>query len=139
MDDRDRIRRALSRGHLIDITTTGRRTGRPRRIELVFHNFDGRIYISGRPFIGRKRSWVANLEADRHMTFHLKGPVRADLPAFGRPITDETERREVLRRVVQVWRGMDLETMVVASPLVEVTFEEPGLTGEALATTVRRS
>ncbi len=43
----ERIQRALSRGHRIDITTTGRRSGAPRRIEIVFHNIDGRIYISG--------------------------------------------------------------------------------------------
>jgi hypothetical protein len=57
----DRIRRALSRGHLIDITTTGKRSGLPRRVELVFHNLDGRVYISGLP--GR-RSWYANLVAN---------------------------------------------------------------------------
>ena len=45
----DQIRRSLSRGHRIDITTTGRRTGKPRRIEIVFHNIDGRLYISGSP------------------------------------------------------------------------------------------
>jgi hypothetical protein len=45
----DTIRRALDRGHLIDITTTGRRTGRPRRLEIVFHNLGGRIVISGTP------------------------------------------------------------------------------------------
>ncbi len=43
------VAKALERGHRIDITTTGRRTGQPRRIELVFHNVDGRIILSGRP------------------------------------------------------------------------------------------
>ena len=56
----DQVRRALSRGHRIDITTVGRRSGKPRRIELVFHNFGGRLYLSGRP--GR-RDWYANLVA----------------------------------------------------------------------------
>ena len=78
----DRTRRALSRGHLIDITTTGRRSGRPRRIEIVFHVIDGRIYISGMP--GRARSWLANMRTDPRFTFHLKGVVRADLPAVAR-------------------------------------------------------
>jgi hypothetical protein len=41
----DQIRRSLSRGHRIDITTTGRKTGRPRRIEIVFHNIDGHLII----------------------------------------------------------------------------------------------
>ena len=49
----ERIQRALSRGHRIDITTTGRKTGAPRRIEIVFHNIDGRIYISGIPFAAK--------------------------------------------------------------------------------------
>ena len=55
------IRQALGRGRTIDITTTGRKTGQPRRIEIVFHNFDGRIYISGMPRADRRRSWLTNL------------------------------------------------------------------------------
>jgi deazaflavin-dependent oxidoreductase (nitroreductase family) len=118
----DAIRAALERGHTIDITTTGRRSGGPRRIEIVFHNIDGRIYISGVPS-PRKRSWLANLEADPHLTFHLKGRVPADLPATARVITDEGERRDVLQHVARNWRRNDVETMVRYSPLIEVTFD----------------
>jgi deazaflavin-dependent oxidoreductase (nitroreductase family) len=114
----DRIRRALSRGHLIDITTTGRQSGKPRRIEIVFHNFDGRIYISGMP--GRRRSWLANLEAQPDFTFHLKGAVSADLPARARVITDAAERRAVLAKVAEAWRRDDVDVMVDTSPLIEV-------------------
>ena len=118
----DRVRRALERGHRVDITTTGRTTGAPRRIELVFHNIDGRIYISGRP--GFRRSWIANLNADRHMTFHLKGPVvTADLPAIGRVITDRAERERVLAPIAAGW-GYEPALMVASSPLVEVTFPD---------------
>ncbi|TMD25604.1 MAG: nitroreductase family deazaflavin-dependent oxidoreductase [Chloroflexi bacterium] len=118
----DRTRRALSRGHLIDITTTGRGSGRPRRIEIVFHVIDGRIYISGMP--GRARSWLANMRTDPRFTFHLKGVVRADLPAVARPITDELERRRIFAEIVKVWRNQDVETMVAHSPLVEVTIQD---------------
>ena len=118
----DRIRTALERGHTIDITTTGRRTGRPRRIEIVFHNFGGRIFISGTPRRNR-RSWLANLEADPHFTFHLKGRVSADLSATARIITDEAERREDLAYVARAWGRTDLEAMVRYSPLIEVTFD----------------
>jgi deazaflavin-dependent oxidoreductase (nitroreductase family) len=118
----DRVRRALSRGHRIDITTTGRRSGLPRRIEIVFHNFDGRIYISGMPS-RRRRSWLANLEADPRMTFHLKGAVKADLPARARVITDLAEREAVLRRVAEAWGRTDLDMMVRWSPLIEVSIE----------------
>jgi deazaflavin-dependent oxidoreductase (nitroreductase family) len=117
----DRIKRALSRGHLVDITTTGRKTGEPRRIELVFHNFDGRVYISGVP--GR-RSWLANLEADPAFVFHLKGPIKADLAARARVIKDPTERRDVLTKVAGVWRRTDLDRMINTSPLIEVEFED---------------
>lgn len=116
----DRIRRALSRGHLIDITTTGRRSGKLRRIELLFHNFDGRLYLSGLPS-RHKRAWLLNLETDPRFTFHLKGAISADLPATAREITDEAERRRVFERVAQAWRRSDVETMVTYSPLVEVT------------------
>jgi deazaflavin-dependent oxidoreductase (nitroreductase family) len=118
----DKIRQALTRGRTIDITTKGRQSGEPRRIEIVFHNIDGRIYLSGMPS-RRRRSWLANLEADPHFTFHLKGSTRADLPATARIITDEAERRTVLTEVARAWRRNDVETMVQYSPLVEVTID----------------
>jgi len=117
----ERVNRALSRGHTIDITTTGRRSGQARRIETVFHNIDGRIVLSGLP--GR-RSWYANLLADPRFTFHLKGAVKADLPAKARPILEPDERREVMARVAANWGRNDLEVMLSRSPLVEVTFDE---------------
>jgi deazaflavin-dependent oxidoreductase (nitroreductase family) len=120
----DSLRAALMRGGTIDITTTGRRSGAPRRIEIVFHRIDGRIWISGIPS-PRKRAWIANLEADPRMTFHLKGPVAvADLPATARIVEDEEERRHILERVARAWRRTDVDRMVEQSPLIEVTIDE---------------
>ena len=124
------IRRALSHGHVIDITTTGRLTGQPRRIEIVFHVFDGRIYISGMPRADRVRAWLRNLEADPRLTFHLKVIVQADLAATARVITDPTERREVLEKIARVWRR-DPEAMIAHSPLIEVSIE--GYTADRVA------
>jgi deazaflavin-dependent oxidoreductase (nitroreductase family) len=118
---REAIETALERGHTIDITTKGRRSGQPRRVEIVFHNIGGRIYISGTP-TPRKRRWLANLEADPHFTFHLKGKTRADLPATARVIDEEAERREILPHVARNWGRTDVEKMVLESPLIEVTF-----------------
>ena len=119
----DDVRAALSHGGTIDITTIGRRSGLPRRIEIVFHRIDGRIWISGIPS-PRKRAWIANLEADPHLTVHLKGPAAvADLPATARVVHDETERRHVLDRVARAWRRTDLDGMVAQSPLIEVTID----------------
>lgn len=118
----DRIRRALSRGHTIDLTTTGRRTGQPRRIELVFHAIDGRIYISGMP--GFPRSWLANIRADSRVILHLKGPVQADLPSIATEVTEPLERRRIMERVAHNWGRTDVDRMMVQSPLIVVTPEE---------------
>jgi deazaflavin-dependent oxidoreductase (nitroreductase family) len=120
----DSLRAALSRGGTIDITTTGRRSGLPRRIEIVFHRIDGRMWISGMPS-PRRRAWIANLAADPRLTVHLKGPVAvADLPATARIVDDEDERRRILERVARAWNRTDLDRMVRESPLIEVVLDE---------------
>lgn len=117
-----KLSQALSRGGVIDITTVGRTSGEPRRIEIVFHNLGGKIYISGMPS-PNKRSWLANLEGNPHLTFHVKGPVSADLPAQARIITDEAERRALIAPIAKIWKRKDVETMVQQSPLIEVTLD----------------
>lgn len=115
-----RVQEALTHGHLVDITTTGRRSGRPRRIELAFHPIGEKVYISGRP--GWPRGWIANLHADPRMTFHLKGAFAADLPATGRVITDRTERERIIPTIAAGW-SYDPAVMIASSPLIEVTFD----------------
>jgi deazaflavin-dependent oxidoreductase (nitroreductase family) len=117
----DAVRRALRHGHTIDITTIGRRSGDARRIEIVFHSFDGRIYISGMPS-QRTRAWLHNLRANPAFTFHLKQLVQADLLASAREITDASERHEVLTKIARVWHR-DAASMERFSPLVEVTIQ----------------
>ena len=121
----DAIRAALRQGQVIDITTTGRRSGQPRRVEIVFHVFDGRIYISGMPRADRQRAWLQNLRADPRLTFHLKnGPV-VDLPATARVIDDPTERHAVMPLIARVWRRDPVE-MEAHSPLIEVVIDGYG-------------
>lgn len=43
------VQQALITDQVIDITTIGRKSGQPRRIEIWFHNLDGRLYITGTP------------------------------------------------------------------------------------------
>ena len=117
----DKVRDALSRPMtVVDISTTGRKSGQERRFEIVLHNIDGRLYISGQPS-QRRRSWLANLDADPKLTLHLKRGVRADLPATAREVTDDNERRQVLEQVARHWKRDDLDVMVQYSPLIEVT------------------
>jgi deazaflavin-dependent oxidoreductase (nitroreductase family) len=118
------VRRILRHGGLIDMSTTGRRTGRPRRIEIVYHVVDGRIFISGMPS-RRTRAWIHNLEADPRMTIHLKVGLTADIPARARVVTDPDERRTILPHIARAWGRDDVERMVAQSPLIEVT-PDPG-------------
>src|SRR5262245_26233695 len=92
------VQRALANDRTIDITTTGRNSGQPRRTELWMYRHDGRVFLSGSP---GTRDWYANLLVDPEFTFHLKGSVQADLPARARPITDEPERREVIAGIIE--------------------------------------
>ncbi len=116
------IRRALKEGHTIDITTTGNKSGEPRRLEMVFHSFGGHVYISGQPNPERTRAWLQNLRANPSFTFHLKQSVKADLPATAREITEDPERLAVLEKVAQAWHA-EVGPMREFSPLVEVTIE----------------
>ena len=121
----DTVRGALRHGQTIDITTTGRRSGAPRRIEIVDHVIDGRIYITGMPRADRKRAWLLNLETDPRLTVHLKGPVVADVQATARVITDPTERQALAEWVAtHAWRGQDPVLMTAYAPMIEVTFDD---------------
>ena len=112
------ITRALERDQTIDITTTGKRTGRPHRKEIWFHNLDGRLFVTG---TRGRRDWYANLVAHPEFTFHLKQTTRADLPAIATPIVDYDQRREIIAGSLQKIGGnRDLDAWVSDSPLVEV-------------------
>jgi hypothetical protein len=118
----DGVRRALEGDRTVDITTTGRRSGRPRRIEIWVHHLDGRHYISGLP--GR-RGWYANVLERPELVLHLKESARADLPARARPVTDAAERRAVLVELLAgVGRERELDAWLAGSPIIEVELDE---------------
>ena len=113
---------ALNQDTLIDITTVGRNTGQPRRIEIWFHYQDGRILITGSP---GPRGWYANMVTRPEFTWHFKQSLIRDIPAVAAPITDTADRRVVLdrmRRCEERMSNMDLDVWTKTSPLVEVTF-----------------
>jgi len=117
----EQVQQALAQGGVIDITTRGRNTGQPRRIEIRFHHIEGQVYITGRP--PRRRDWYANLLAHPEFTFHLKESIQADLPAQATPILDQARRRAIIAAIHQK-RGtyQDVEAWVEHSPLVAVAF-----------------
>ena len=116
----ERVRDALARDRTIDITTIGRNSGLPRRIETWFYRVDDQIYLTGSP--GR-RDWYANLLANPGFTFHLKQSVAADLPARAAPITDLEQRRAIFERILSDLGGtQDLAAWLAGSPLMVVAF-----------------
>src|SRR6267378_3982875 len=136
----DAVARALDIGpdssaaeHTIDITTLGRRSGIPRRIEVWFHRVDGRWYLTGVP---GPRSWYANLRANPRFIVHLKHGVTAELPATARPV-DEATRRRVITAVLdlqnrpeiaaRVSRRQNRDDWLARSPLVEIVFDDEEL------------
>jgi deazaflavin-dependent oxidoreductase (nitroreductase family) len=97
---------------LADITTTGRKTGLSRRIEIYFHHFDGQLYLTGRP--GFKRDWQANIVAHPEFTLHLKRGVSADVTVRGEPEPDREERARILTRaLIESW-GSDPDRVTAA-------------------------
>jgi deazaflavin-dependent oxidoreductase (nitroreductase family) len=117
------LRKALESDRLIDITTTGRKSGEPHRIEIGFHAVDGHVYIAGRP--GR-RGWYANLLTNPAFTFHVKESHEADVEARATAVTDPARRRKLFEQLIA---GFDhdmgnVDDWVASSPLVDVAFTD---------------
>lgn len=116
------VRRELADDPTIDITTTGRRSGAPRRIEIWMLDVDGRCFITGTP---GHRDWMANLAADPSLIVHLKRVAHVDLPARATTVDDAETRRRVFEHPSAHWyRDQEpLDTLVATAPMVEIVFD----------------
>lgn len=116
------IAQALANDLIIDITTIGRTSGEPKRLEIWFHNVDDRYYITGRP---GPRSWYANVLADPRITFHFKESTEADLDGLARAVTDADAKRQVFlsaKKLQEYVNEDNDQEWVDGSPLIEVVF-----------------
>ena len=106
---------------IVDITTTGRRSGQARRIEIWMLDVDGRFFITGTP--GR-RDWLANLADHPDLVVHLKRHAHVDLASRAEVVSDPVTRRRVLDHLSARWyRGQaPVDDLMARSPMVEVTF-----------------
>ena len=115
----------------VDITTTGARTGRPRRIEIWFHKVHGRWYLSSNP---ARRDWYHNLLTNPRFVFHVKHGAHADLDATAVPVDDPEKRREILGYIVddlnqphnpaRLPLPLRLGDWMSGSPLLEIVFDD---------------
>lgn len=111
----------LRRIETVDITTTGRRSGQPRRIEIWMYEVDGRFVITGTP---GPRDWYANLMADPSLTIHL--PDGTDVVATAVPVADREIRRGIFTAAKTWWYRSQttVADLVDNSPMVELSFPE---------------
>ena len=102
----------------IDLTTTGRKSGRPRRIEIWWFRVDGRFIVTGTP--GR-RDWLANIRAHPGVVVHVGG---LDIPARAEPVEDPEFRRMVFTRPETAWYSTqaELDRLVGTAPMIEILF-----------------
>ena len=98
--------RALADLDYCYLTTTGRHSGRPHRIEIWFALADGTVYLlSG----GRERSdWVRNLMISPEVVLEI-GDLRRTTTA--RVVTDPAEDAIARRLVLEKYRPRDSEDL----------------------------
>ena len=92
-----------------DITTTGRRSAQPQRIEIAFYRFADSIYLSGIP--GPRPAGVV-AEPCRRAALRLspQAAPRRRPPAMATVIADPAERRRILSQFTEEFnqrRGPD--------------------------------
>ena len=102
-----------------ELSTVGRRSGRPRRVEIWYVVVDGQIVVTGTP---GARHWLANLREHPEAVLHLRDPQR-DLAVRATEVVESAARRRVAEEAwrLQPWyaeQPYSLEQWVADSPMV---------------------
>lgn len=106
----------LAATRTVDITTYGRKSGLPRRIEIWWFRVDGRFIITGTP--GR-RDWIANVMHDPRIVVHVGG---LDIETTASPILDWDFRRRVFTQPSTSWYTTQeqLDQLIRTAPMIEI-------------------
>lgn len=102
-----------------DLTTTGRRTGAERTVEIWFVQVDGAVHIVGTP---GPRGWIANLRAHPRASLSFEGN---EFRVIATEVTAPAAREHVARSAwrVQPWyagQGHSIEDWVARSPMMRL-------------------
>ncbi len=109
------------------LTTTGRKSGEPREIEIWYGVMGGRLYLlsgSGEDAHGPKAHWVRNLLKTPAVSVRIAGEThaaRARVVQRGTP--EDTAARKLLVEKYQPGYGKDLGDWGRTSVVVELAFE----------------
>lgn len=110
--------KALATHRTIEITTVGRRTGEPRRMEIWWFYIERRFFITGPP---GSRDWYANVNGDPNVIVHVAG---RDLPASAYPINDLETRSMVFDSKLTRWYSSpgQRQRLIDEGPIIEIEF-----------------
>lgn len=108
---------------VVELTTTGRRSGRPRTSYLVAIPHEGGLGVIGTNF-GQSDTpgWVHNLEADPRATVSHHG---VSVPVVARPATDD-ERERIMALADRTYDGYRAYRQRITGRHVRVFVLEPG-------------
>lgn len=109
----------LASTRTIDITTVGRRSGDPARIEIWWFRVADAFYITGTP---GPRDWFANLQADPTIIVHTPD---GDFDGRAVAVSDPDARRSVLTDPQLQWyrSHAELDRLVDEAPMVRVELD----------------
>jgi deazaflavin-dependent oxidoreductase (nitroreductase family) len=107
---------ALAAHRTIEITTVGRRTGEPRRMEIWWFFVEGRFFITGPP---GARDWYANVNGNPDVIIHVAG---RDLAASAYPVKDLETRSMVFDSRHTRWYSSpsQRQRLIDDGPMIEI-------------------
>ena len=88
-DKKELIIKAIYNDRLVDITTTGRKTGYKYRKEVRLRHIEGTVYLTNNP---GTRDWAANLYTNPTFEYHFKESAEVNIMAKAIPIKEEAEK-----------------------------------------------
>ncbi|HJU51959.1 MAG TPA: nitroreductase/quinone reductase family protein [Acidimicrobiia bacterium] len=111
----------LASQRTVDLTTIGRQSGRPRRLEIWWFRFENRFIITGTP--GR-RDWLANIRANPAVIIHTR---IGELAGTAQEVLDVAFRRRFFASKDTRWYSTQsgLESLVAEAPMVEIVLDPP--------------
>ncbi len=109
----------LARTRTVDLVTTGRRSGRPQKVEIWWFYFDDDFVITGTP--GR-RDWYANILTDPRVVIATR---YGDFPGTAVTVSDRVFRSRFFSDGASRWYSTqaELDLLVKTAPMVRIDLD----------------